>query len=130
MIGPSVLFYEVTNLLLTMSWLAIAFMLWRIRHMKLLDGGCPVIVVTLCAYAVARIAIMLGYQPWNIPLVMAVTAGLTITSACIITSVLYRLGKDNPPPPLVTTPLFKALSPEAVKVYAEIKNGADERRGT
>lgn len=124
MIDPSLLFYEVTNALLTASWLGIAAMLWRVRHLKLLDGGCPVIVITLIAYALTRAAIMCGYQPWNIPLIMAITAGLTITSAAIIMTVLYKLAKDNPAPPDDSPPaLFKCLTPEAVKVYAEIKNG-------
>lgn len=119
--GPGILFYELTNIVLLLSWVAIAVMLWRVRHLRLLDGGCPVVVMTLISYAAIRLGILFGYQPWNLPVVVAISAGLTCISAFVITLALAKLAKDQPPPPT----LLDVLPEEAVKLYASIKKNGD-----
>lgn len=122
--GPGILFYELTNVLLLLSWVAIAVMLWRVRHLRLLYGGCPVVVATLISYACIRLGILLGYQPWNIPVVVAVSAGLTCISAFVITSALAKIAKTSPAPALDVR-LTEVLPDGAAKMYASIKKNEE-----
>lgn len=112
--------FEISNILLLMSWLGLAFMVWRVRKTNFLNGGeCP-IVMTLLSFAVTRMMQSVGYHPWEMPVVMAVVSALTITSTLILMNVLNTLKNRKP------TSSFE-VPDAAVKLYAALKkNGSGE----
>jgi len=113
------LIFEVANVLLLVSWLSLAFMLWRVRQTRVLNGGeCPVIA-TLLGFATVRFLQIFNFRPWEIPVLMAVICGLTVISTVIIINVLHRLARRTADQDKVQIELPKA----ALKLFAELKNG-------
>lgn len=118
--------FEISNMLLLITWLSIAFCLWRVREHKILKGGEFVVIATLLSYAALRFGNMLGYRAWDLPSVLAVVSSLTILSGVIIVNLLREIGQRKPVKGPVLT--IEVNGPVA-KTYAEIVKAKEESSG-
>lgn len=111
--------FEVANILLLTSWVVLAFLLWRVRHTKLLGGGECMVITTLLVFAIVRAMQILDYRPWDFPTITGVISGLTIISTLIVGKALHKYYEREK----AVDSLQLTLPPNARALFQAIRNG-------